>query len=111
MTAFTERCSQVHERVNDPPCQVAAESAYQHFADVSASGLGHAQRTREGEHHDQAEPDFGGSLDWAQNSRVWAKLFGQGRHSAALECHSTQFVWGTRLAVFVVGMRIVGGHR
>ena len=53
---------EIEDPVDDAPGQVAAERADEHRADVLAPGLGHAQRTGEGQDHDQAEEHLGDAL-------------------------------------------------
>ena len=50
---------QVQHAVDDAPGEVAAECADEHRADVLPPGLRDAERSGEGQHHDQAEQHLG----------------------------------------------------
>ena len=76
-TQLSQARHQVQDAVDDPPRDVASQRADQHRANVFAAGFSHAERTGEGQHHDQAEQDLGQPLDRLQDA---PRFLGTHRH-------------------------------
>jgi hypothetical protein len=57
----------VHDGVDQSPCQIAAQGSNQHLADLHLIGARHAKGHGEGEHHDDAEENFGESFEGIEN--------------------------------------------
>ena len=66
--SFHQGRHEVHDGIDDPPCQVAAERADEHRADFLPTGFGGAQRSRKGEGHDEAEQDLREPVDWLEQA-------------------------------------------
>ena len=60
---LSEAAHQIKPGVDDAPGQVAAQRAQDHGFDVGAPRGDHAERARAGQHHDQAEQNFGNPID------------------------------------------------
>jgi hypothetical protein len=68
VAALCEAGDEVKRRVDDAPRKVATDRADEHRAHVFRAGLGDADRTREREHHDQPEDNFGETFERIQNA-------------------------------------------
>ena len=60
---FCQTTHQIQDSVNDSPGQIASQRANEHRAHIIAPRLGHAERAGEGKDHDQAEEDFGNTIN------------------------------------------------
>ena len=65
---FPETTHQVEHRVDDSPGEVAPEGGEQHGVDPGLARAGDAERSRDGQDHDQAEKDLGRVVDRIQDA-------------------------------------------